>query len=78
MNDIKDLIYVVTKGLDDRYVDYAFSLEEAFKIIARRFCPDEILLQIVEVKTMIGENDVDKLSSMDVYYSMMADGYYSE
>lgn len=71
-------IFVITRGINDDLVDFAFSLDDAFNVVADRYTADEILLQVIEIKTCIGETDIDKLSSCDVYSMMKEQGYYSE
>lgn len=71
-------IFVITRGINDDLVDFAYSLEDAFNVVADRFTADEILLQVIEIKTLVGEIDIDKLSSCDVYAMMKEQGYYSE
>lgn len=71
-------IFVITRGINDDLVDFAFSLDDAFHVVSERYTPDEILLHVIEIKTLVGETDVDKLSSFDVYAMMKEQGYYSE
>lgn len=71
-------IFIITRGINDDLVDFAYSLEDAFNVVADRFTADEILLQVIEIKTLVGEIDIDKLSSCDVYAMMKEQGYYSE
>ena len=71
-------IFVITHGINDDLVDFAFSLDAAFHVVSERYTPDEILLHVIEIKTLVGETDVDKLSSFDVYAMMKEHGYYSE
>lgn len=73
---MRDLVYIVTAGLNDRPVGLRMSLDLALDLCADRYYPDEILLHIVEIKVMAGDAQVDVYSPMDVYQMLKESGRY--
>lgn len=66
--------YMITEGINDRPIKWCTTLEKALDYIADIYYPDEILLRVVEIKVLLGDHQIDCLSSIDVHAEIIRTG----